>query len=590
MRPALPARGLLALVTCLGLGAAQAATPGWVVASNDNARVLLELAARYSPESATYYGLEGYEEQILDLSRDRYEEHQADTRQAVATLGQRLDAEQDARVRQDLEILIASAQRGARSRSLDRKYFLPYYDPASTVFGVARGMLDPRSPPAHRQALLVRMNRYAGLEKGYRPFAELARERTLERMAEAPGLLGPFRGDVEQDLASMPVLMTGLKELLEKSGPKGWQRPYRALERQMGDYYAWLRTDILPRARTDFREPAEVYANNLREYGLDIEPAELVTKALTAFAEIRNEMQALAQLIARERKLEDADYRAVIRALKAAQLPDDRVLPLYRERLAEMERLIVEHRIVTLPERAASIRLASLAESAQQPAPHMLAPRLINNTGQYGEFVLPIGLPPDPTGRQLPYDDFSHDAGTWTLTAHEARPGHELQYARLVEDGVSQARAIFAANSVNAEGWALYAEAEMKPYLPLEGQLFALQHRMLRAARAFLDPLVNAGTITPEQVKQFLQREAAFSEAMATQEMERYTFRAPGQATSYFYGYQRLMEIRQRAQLALGERFDRMAFNDFVLRQGMLPPALLEAAVMQEFVPAAMSP
>ena len=47
-----------------------------------------------------------------------------------------------------------------------------------------------------------------------------------------------------------------------------------------------------------------------------------------------------------------------------------------------------------------------------------------------------------------------------------------------------------------------------------------------------------------------------------------------------------MMEIRQRAELALGGRLDRQRFNDFVLSQGMLPPDLLLRAVMQEFVPA----
>ena len=173
---------------------------------------------------------------------------------------------------------------------------------------------------------------------------------------------------------------------------------------------------------------------------------------------------------------------------------------------------------------------------------------------------------------------------TWTLTAHEARPGHELQFARMLESGVSIARAVFAFNSVNVEGWGLYAESEMQPYEPLDGQLFTLQMRAHRAARAFLDPMVNLGQITPEGVKQFLMREVCYSEGFATSEMQRYIYRGPGQATSYFYGYQRLMETRQAAQLALGDRFDRMAFNDFVLAQGLLPPKLLRAAVMAEFV------
>jgi uncharacterized protein (DUF885 family) len=87
--------------------------------------------------------------------------------------------------------------------------------------------------------------------------------------------------------------------------------------------------------------------------------------------------------------------------------------------------------------------------------------------------------------------------------------------------------------SVNVEGWALYAEAEMKPYLPLDGQLVSLQHRLLRAARAFLDPLANVGRIDYARIRRFLEEEVVLSPSMSRQEAARYTFRAPGQATSY---------------------------------------------------------
>jgi uncharacterized protein (DUF885 family) len=68
-------------------------------------------------------------------------------------------------------------------------------------------------------------------------------------------------------------------------------------------------------------------------------------------------------------------------------------------------------------------------------------------------------------------------------------------------------------------------------------------------------------------------------------ELDRYTFTLPGQAPSYYYGYRRLMEIRARAELALGDRFDRRSYHDFILDQGLLPPDLLEKAVMEEYVP-----
>jgi uncharacterized protein (DUF885 family) len=71
----------------------------------------------------------------------------------------------------------------------------------------------------------------------------------------------------------------------------------------------------------------------------------------------------------------------------------------------------------------------------------------------------------------------------------------------------------------------------------------------------------------------------------ALQEVQRYTFRSPGQATSYFCGYTRLMELRQETERALGPKFDRRTYHDFLLAQGLLPPSLLRKAVFEEFVP-----
>jgi uncharacterized protein (DUF885 family) len=564
---------------------AHAAEPAWVTRSNENSQVLLRVMAKYAPEFAGRLGVEGLDEEITDLSRDPFEPSQRDTREALAELEKRLVAERDPKVRQDLEILSTTTRDRMRTAELTRRTFFPYLDVARQIFNTVQQGVDPRVPAARQQKVLVRLDKYAGTAPGFRPFTELAKERALERIAAQPGLLGPYKGQVESAIAEAPRLRAGIREALSKSSVKGWEASAAKLDQQLAAYTEWLKAEILPRARADHRLPPEVYADNLRQYGVDIAPEEIVSKALIAFAEMRNQANITAALVAKERGWSDTDYRVVMRKLKQEQIPRDQVMALYLERLAAIEAIVRANRIVTLPDRKAVIRLATPGEDAALPAPHMNPPRMLGNTGEYGEFVLTQGGPPDPSGKALPIDDFTHQAGAWTLTAHEARPGHELQFAKVVENGVSIARAVFAINSVNTEGWGLYAEAEMQPYEPLDGQLFALQHRMMRAARAFLDPMVNLGQVTPEQVKSFLMEEVVLSEGMATQEMQRYVFRAPGQATAYFYGYQRLMETRQVAQLALREKFDRQAFNDFILDQGMVPPRLLRRAVMEEFVP-----
>ncbi len=313
-----------------------------------------------------------------------------------------------------------------------------------------------------------------------------------------------------------------------------------------------------------------------------MEPQELISRATAGFMDVRVEMQAIAARLAKERGYKSDDYRDVIRELKKEQFTAENIMPGYRQRLKELEEIIQKKEIVSLPKREALIRLASEAESAAQPAPHMRPPRMIGNTGERGEFVLPLKNPNADSDAQM--DDFLNDAVAWTLTVHEARPGHEMQFAKMVENGVSQARTLYAFNSANVEGWALYMEAMLLPYLPLDGQLMSLQMRLLRAARAFLDPMVNLGLTDYNAVRDFLMNEVVLSEPLATQEADRYTFRAPGQAGSYYFGHMKMQELRAKTELALGKKFNERDFHDFILTQGLLPAHLMAKAVEEGFV------
>ena len=75
------------------------------------------------------------------------------------------------------------------------------------------------------------------------------------------------------------------------------------------------------------------------------------------------------------------------------------------------------------------------------------------------------------------------------------------------------------------------------------------------------------------------------SHAFAQEEVERFTIRSPGQANSYFYGYTRLLSLRQETEAALGKKFDQRKFHDFLLGQGLLPLDLMRAAVLEDFIP-----
>jgi uncharacterized protein (DUF885 family) len=492
-------------------------------------------------------------------------------------------AEQDPLVRQDLQILIDDADRSIRLSEAGERVFLSYFNPTAQMYAGISGLLQEQVAPERRPAALVRLRKYTGLEPGYTPLTELAEQRFRERLNQ-PGLLGPSKAQVEKDLANSEAFVTGIGLLLEQYKLPGSQDAFAKLKAQVAAHDEFVRKEVLPRARTDFRMPPEIYQLSLENVGIDYTPEVLTRLAHQSFNDIQKQMQTLAAKIAKERHLPSSGYRDVIRTLKKDQLPSGEILAHYQQRLKDIEAILRREHLITLPDRPAIIHLATAAETAQQPAPHMRPAPLINNHGERGQFVLPMGTTGEG-GKSLKYDDFTFAAASWTLTSHEARPGHELQFDAMVERGVSLARAMFAFNSTNVEGWGLYAEWFMLPYMPDDGQLISLQFQLLRAARAFLDPELQMGKVTPKQAMKILENDVVCSEAFATEEVDRFTFGMPGQAGSYFDGYTRLRAIRAEAEKALGAKFNVQRFHDFILSQGLLPPTLLRKAVMEEFVP-----
>lgn len=555
----------------------------WVAKSNAHAQVVLDVLADFSPEGAGSFGVDGLDEEILDLGPGIYERGLEVSRDLLAKLQKRRAAEDHAKVRQDLDILIGVVEDNIRTSELNRNYLLPYFNVTQTVFYGVRGLIDPQIPRERYPAAVKRIEKYAGLADGYTPLTELAKDRMRERF-DVDGLVGPFRGQVEQDLERAETFITGIEELLAGTDLEGWEQSYATLSGQLRDYNDWVRAEVLSRARDDYRLPPALYADALRNWGVDAAPQDLIEQATKGYMDIRNEMEALAPLVAAEKGYDTQDYREVIALLKRdGAIDGDKLLDHYFAVLRDLEEIIVRENIITLPERDAGIRIATEAETAASPAPHLDVPRLIGNTGEYPSFVIPL-LQQNEDGSWIQTDD-TYAAGAWTLTAHEARPGHEMQFSSIIESGVSITRAIFAFNSANVEGWGLYAEAVMRPYLPLEGQLISLQYRLMRAARMFLDPMLNLGLITPEEAKALIVDDVAIGEAWAQNEVERYTYRMPGQATAYYYGYNKMQALRALVELKLRDKFDQRAFHDFVLDQGMLPPDILKSTVLNEFIP-----
>jgi hypothetical protein len=556
----------------------------WIATSNGYADKLLKVRMKHHPEEGSSEGLAQYDTLASQPTLEDEDREREETEAVLTELKVALSKEPQKEVAEDLEIMIRSVELDLRVQDFTRVHKVTFLNASGMVFEGMRVLLDEQTPPERRPSAVARLSKYAGLEKGYQPIAEILEGRVLEQIAK-PGVVYPSRSEIETELSRDSNYLEGIAQLLEKYHLTGWQEPFHTLSDQLRAYDDWTRKNVLPRARSDFRLLPQEYALRLEQYGVDIPPDRLAELAHTAFSELQSEMKPIAESIATQLHLQSSDYRDVIRELKKHQLVGDEILPFYRDRLKQIEQIIVDKQIVTLPDRPARIRLATAAETAQEPAPHMVPPPFLHNTGQKGEFVLPLNLPPSPGGKPAEkYDDFTFDAAAWTLTAHEVRPGHELQFDSMLEQGVSEARVEYAFNSTNVEGWGLYSEYLMLPYMPLEGQLVSLDYRLMRAARAFLDPELQAGKIQPEDAKRILEQDVVASPAFAEEEVERYTYQAPGQANSYFYGYSKILALRHETERALGTKFNPKRFHDFILSQGLLPPDMLRKAVTEDFI------
>ncbi|GAB4022121.1 DUF885 domain-containing protein [Spirosoma migulaei] len=168
-----------------------------------------------------------------------------------------------------------------------------------------------------------------------------------------------------------------------------------------------------------------------------------------------------------------------------------------------------------------------------------------------------------------------------SLTLHEAVPGHHLQSALAKElaDLPPFRKNLYV--DAFGEGWGLYCEwlgKEMGFYKDPYSDFGRLTFEMWRASRLVVDTGIHAKGWTRQQVIDYLSTHTALSIHDCTTETDRY-ISWPGQALAYKIGELKIKEVRQKAQKALGEKFDIRAFHDLILSQGTLTMPILERLV-----------
>ncbi|QOW11669.1 DUF885 domain-containing protein [Kaistella flava (ex Peng et al. 2021)] len=165
-----------------------------------------------------------------------------------------------------------------------------------------------------------------------------------------------------------------------------------------------------------------------------------------------------------------------------------------------------------------------------------------------------------------------------SLFLHEAIPGHHFQMSLQDENETLPKFRQKGGENAFVEGWALYCESLGKKLGVLKDpyhQIGALGSEMHRAIRLVVDTGIHTGEMTREQAIKYMMDHEAISEAMATQEIERYMV-FPGQALGYKMGELKIIELRDKYQKQLGDKFSLRDFHDAILNGGSMPLDVFE--------------
>lgn len=560
-----------------------AATPALATPADDFHSIMDEeyhWLLRENPTYATALGVRDYDGRIQDISpaaRDR----RAREAQAFLTRLQAIPADAlSAPDRVNRAILIRQLSEQIEDNGFGQRDML-----FSTYYGWHQGFADlPRSLPFNNRAdyesYLTRIAQYPQLNDqaiaitreavrgGYvLPCSVLqGYERTISGVIAADPTQSryyePFRGARPTTIAEADwtALQAGARQIITEAVNPAYQRHL--------DFYLH---DYLPRcAHADgiSAQPrgAEYYALQVREHTTtNLSPQQIHDIGLREVARIRGEMEQVARAAGypsrdafiQHLRTDPAYFPTSAAQLIAASAAFNKEVDYWLPRL-----------FGRLPRLTFTIREIP-AETAEG-----------TTTAYYNQGSPESGI----AGTYYVNTSHLDQRPLWEIPAlslHESIPGHHLQIALQQEMELAPFRRNFTSYTAFTEGWALYAESlgeEMGLYNTPERRMGELSYQMWRACRLVVDTGIHAFGWDKARAVQFMRDNTALTDRNIESEVNRY-ISWPGQALGYMIGRLKIIELRHRAEQALGARFDLRRFHDAVLRNGSVPLDVLESEI-----------
>ncbi|WP_431358412.1 DUF885 domain-containing protein [Sphingomonas echinoides] len=435
------------------------------------------------------------------------------------------------------------------------------------IAGSARGSFRSAQDYRNYIAMLRDIPRYydqqianmrAGLARGFTPpqITLQGRDAGVAQVVEAKGVTAsPFYAPFE----TFPKTIPAAEQATLRA--EGSAAITQAVVPAHAKLLAFLRTDYIPHARValaayDLPDGKAYYQSKIREYTTqDLTPDQVHAVGLAEIAKIRARMDTVMQQVAFK-----GDLQAFFNHLRT----DPQFYPKTPNELLYRAAWIAK----TFDGKASQY-FGHLPRSrfAIKPVPADIAPFYTGGRGGPGIYLVnTYDLKSRPFYSQI------------ALTLHESAPGHAFQMPLAGENTALPAFRRDTYLSVYGEGWALYCEAlgeDMGMYETPYDTFGFLSYQAWRAARLVVDTGIHAKGWTRAQAQAYLHDNTALSDHEIETEVDRY-IAWPGQAVSYYMGELAFLAARDKAQKALGAKFNIRAFHDAMLEMGSVPVPVIE--------------
>jgi uncharacterized protein (DUF885 family) len=530
-----------------------------------------------NPTAATAAGIHLYDTKLEDYTRHGVDAEVAALKQweaKVAAVDPKALSEQ---VQGDRELVLNSIRSSLLTLETIRPWEKNPDTYSSGIAGSAFGLMARKfaSPEDRMRSLIAREKLMPGvLAAGRANLKNPPKIYTEIALEQLPGLVDFFRKDV-------PSAFEAVKDPALR---KAFDATNGAVMKSLEDYAAWLKKDVLPVSKGDFRIGTDAFRKKLAYDEMVDTPLDKLVAI--DMANLRDNQREFAKVA---KELDPGKTPAQVLAELGADHPQrDAILDTFRASFDKLSGFIRDKNIVTIPstvqpivEETPPFERATTFASMDTPGPY-------ESVAKEAYFNVTL---PDPSWSKSQTDEFMSQLSYPVISnvaVHEAYPGHYIQFLWM-HDLDDRVRKLIGSSS-NAEGWAHYSEQMMLdeglaqavyPNDPRQQKLLKLgqlQDALLRNARFVAGIKMHTGQMTFDQAVDFFVKEGYQSRAVGTIETKRGT--ADPTYLYYTLGKLEILKLRADLEAKEGKAFNLKDFHDNFMRQGFAPIKIVRKAML----------